>query len=112
IDNHEFLVRMEGFAIQGLKGTANNYKKTLSKRRAEIRSEILNQLRAVTGNEDAQMEWKHYWIKVVARYNVMIEGWPTTVPFKNLSTASSPLVELNVLLQRWQDGTTYWKQLT
>jgi hypothetical protein len=61
IDEHNFLARMEGFAIQGLKGelnvnkifpiyedlegTADNYKKTLSKRRAEIRAEILQQLR-------------------------------------------------------------------
>jgi hypothetical protein len=58
------------------------------------------------------MEWKNYWTKVVARYQVMIEGWPASIPFKNLSVASSPLADLNLLLQRWQDGMTHWKQLT
>ena len=66
----------------------------------------------ITGNNDAQMEWKYYWQKVVARYHVIIEGWPASIPFKNLSAASSPLAELNMLLLSWQDGTTYWKQLT
>ena len=67
---------------------------------------------AITGNREAQMEWKHYWVKVVARYHVVIEGWPNSIPFKNLSTASSPLTSLNTLLQSWQDGMTYWKKLT
>jgi hypothetical protein len=58
------------------------------------------------------MEWKHYWTKVVACYHVMIDGWPTTIPFKNLSVASSPLADISTLLQRWQEGKTYWKQLT
>lgn len=42
----------------------------------------------------------------------MIEGWPDSVPFKNLSEASSALPELKMLLERWEDGRTYWKQLT
>ena len=58
------------------------------------------------------MEWKCYWQKVVARYHVIIEGWPASIPFKNLSAASSPLAELNMLLRSWEDGTTRWKQLT
>ena len=58
------------------------------------------------------MEWKYYWTKVVARYHVMIDGWPATIPFKNLSIASSPLADVNTLLQRWQEGKIYWKQLT
>ena len=67
---------------------------------------------AITRNKDAQMEWKHYWVKVVARYNVVIEGWPDGIPFKNLSLASSPLPVLNNLLHSWQDGMTHWKKLT
>lgn len=58
------------------------------------------------------MEWKNYWVRVVARYQVIIEGWPSNIPFRNLSAASSPLADLESLLQMWQDGTTYWKQLT
>lgn len=66
----------------------------------------------ITGNKDAQMEWKYYWVKVVARYNVVIEGWPASVPFRNLSVASSPLKDLDLLLCRWRDGLTFWKNIT
>lgn len=29
-----------------------------------------------------RMEWKHYWRNIVRRYQVMIEGWPKTIPFR------------------------------
>lgn len=58
------------------------------------------------------MEWKHYGQKVVARHHVMIEGWPPSIPFKNLSAAASPLADLDTLFCGWQDGTIYWKLLT
>ena len=60
----------------------------------------------------AQMEWKNYLMRVVVQYQVIIEGWLTNIPFQNLSAASSPLADLELLLQKWQDGTTYWKQIT
>ena len=46
------------------------------------------------------------------QYWVIFEGWPSNIPFQNLSAVSSPLADLESLLQRWQDGTTYWKQIT
>ena len=45
-------------------------------------------------------------------YKVVIEGWPDSIPFKNLSDASSSLRELEMLLQRWHTGKTFWKELT
>ncbi|KAF8345221.1 hypothetical protein F5887DRAFT_834432, partial [Amanita rubescens] len=113
MDEHEFTAKMEAFALHGLKGSAAiNHKQAVSAKRSAIRNEINKQLRIITGDESAQMEWKHYWRKVVARHKVMIEGWPDSVPFKNLSEASSALPELKMLLGRWEDGRTYWKQLT
>ena len=58
------------------------------------------------------MEWKRYWSQVVRRYHVIIEGWPATVPFKNLSEMSVSLHEFEKLLQRWRQGETYWKEIT
>ncbi|KAF8344861.1 hypothetical protein F5887DRAFT_841822, partial [Amanita rubescens] len=113
VDEHEFIAKMEGFALQGLKGsTTSNYKQEISKKRTAIRTEIIEQLRNITGDESAQMEWKHYWRKVVAYHKVMIEGWPDNIPFKNLSEASSALPELKKLLEQWQDGRIHWKHLT
>ncbi|KAF8327672.1 hypothetical protein F5887DRAFT_827391, partial [Amanita rubescens] len=112
IDEHEFIAKMEGFALQALKGITSNYKQEVSTHRGAIRAEINNQLRIITGDENAQMEWKHYWRKVVARHKVMIKGWPDNIPFKNLSEASSALHELKSLLEQWQDGRICWKILT
>jgi len=41
-----------------------------------------------------------------------VEGWPTTIPFANLSSASSSLSQLELLLRKWEMGATYWKELT
>jgi hypothetical protein len=66
----------------------------------------------ITEDESVQMEWKHYWRKVVAHHKVAIEGWPDNIPFKNLSEASSALHKLKSLLEQWQDGRIHWKKLT
>jgi hypothetical protein len=58
------------------------------------------------------MEYKHYWCNVVMRYHVIIEGWPESIPFCNLSDTLSPLDSLEKLLWRWQNGRTFWKKLT
>jgi hypothetical protein len=58
------------------------------------------------------MEWKHYWHNIVKQYQVIIEGWPDSIPFQSLSDASNLLSDLEDLLRRWHCGTTYWKKLT
>ncbi|KAI6032449.1 hypothetical protein EDC04DRAFT_2605189 [Pisolithus marmoratus] len=40
------------------------------------------------------------------------DGWLETVPSANLSSASSSLLQLEGLLQKWEMGTTYWKVLS
>jgi hypothetical protein len=52
----------------------------------------------ITGDENAQMEWKHYWRNVVRRHQVVIEGWPDAIPFRNLSETSNSLANLETLL--------------
>jgi hypothetical protein len=42
----------------------------------------------------------------------MIEGWPSGIPFCNLSDASSSLSDLEGLLRDWRSGKIYWKQIT
>ena len=58
------------------------------------------------------MEYVDYHRKVVRRYQVVLEGWPQTLPFKAPSECSSSFSELKDLLQRLRDGNTYWKTLT
>jgi hypothetical protein len=41
----------------------------------------------------------------------MVEGWPDSVPFVNLSQASSALPELDRLFWSWKSGATCWKTL-
>ncbi|RDB19669.1 hypothetical protein Hypma_013284 [Hypsizygus marmoreus] len=111
-DTQDFLGKMEGFAVAGVKGAAKNHQQRVSALRGEIRQEINEKLRAVTGDPSARMEWKHYWRNVVKRYHVIIEDWPTTIPFRNLSEASSSLTELESLLRKWNCDKVYWKTLT
>ncbi|KAG1808793.1 hypothetical protein EV424DRAFT_1543310 [Suillus variegatus] len=42
----------------------------------------------------------------------MIDRWPENVLFANLSKISSALPELEMLLWKWELGTTCWKTLT
>lgn len=58
------------------------------------------------------MEWKHYWRNVVRRYQVIIEGWPSSVAFRNLSETSTSLSELELLLDGWRNGRVYWTELS
>ena len=75
-------------------------------------TQLIHLSETVTGDESARMEWKHYWRNVVKRYQVIIEGWPDNIPFRNLSDVSNSLSDLEDLLRRWRCGTTYWKKLT
>jgi len=65
-----------------------------------------------TSDNTACMEWKHYWRNVVKRYMVIIEGWPTNIPFHNISKASNSLTDLETLLRKWHCGKIYWREVT
>lgn len=57
------------------------------------------------------MEWAYYWCNVVQRYQVIIDGWPADIPFKNLSGLGS-IVALESLTRKWKVGNIHWKHLT
>ncbi|KAG1867507.1 hypothetical protein C8R48DRAFT_599185 [Suillus tomentosus] len=112
IDNQDLVSKMEGFAVQGMKGSAKNHQKRVSDKRAEIRDIINRKLQECTGDTGAKMQWAHYFRNVVQRYQVVVEGWPDQIPFTNLSQVSSVLPDLQMLCNRWDDGATYWKSLS
>ncbi|KAI6036211.1 hypothetical protein BKA83DRAFT_4042354 [Pisolithus microcarpus] len=112
IDTQDLVSKLEGFAVRGIKGAAENHQQRVSNVRAAIRNVINCQLRDVTGDPKAKMQWAQYFRNVVTRYQVVIEGWPETIPFANLSSASSSLAQLEVLLRKWELGATYWKALS
>ncbi|KAG1758475.1 hypothetical protein EDD22DRAFT_783882, partial [Suillus occidentalis] len=111
IDNQDLISKMEGFAIQGMKGTMKNHQKQCSKVHSEICHEIGKGLVEITKDEDAKMHWTHYFRNVIQCYQVIIEGWPTGIPFVNLSKVLSTLPELESLLQKWRAGTIRWRQV-
>lgn len=67
---------------------------------------------AITGDPEVRMQWKHYWRNVVRRHHVLIEGWPTKVPFKNLSETSSSITDLEDLLRSLRSGNIHWRELS
>ncbi|KAI6013403.1 hypothetical protein BKA83DRAFT_4063243 [Pisolithus microcarpus] len=111
IDNQDLVSKMEGFAVQGVKGAAANYQQHVSQVRGAIREIINAKLQEITGQPNAKMQWAHYFRNVVTRYLVSIEGWPDRIPFTNLSTISSALPDLEMLLRKWEAGSTFWKLL-
>ncbi|KAG2143101.1 hypothetical protein DEU56DRAFT_870617 [Suillus clintonianus] len=112
IDNQDLVSKMEGFAVQGMQGSAKNHKKRVSDKRSEIREIINRKLQEATGDPSAKMQWTHYFRNVVQRYQVIVEGWPENIPFANLSQASSALADLEMLWRKWDTNKTYWKALT
>ncbi|KAF8131401.1 hypothetical protein EV363DRAFT_1449797 [Boletus edulis] len=110
IDAHDLVSKMEGFAIQGIKGTAKNHQERVSQVRADIRHIMNRKLCEITG-EDASMQWAHYFRNIVFRYKVIIEAWPPSIPIVNLSKASSSLGQLETLLRKWEGGSTHWREL-
>ncbi|KAG1734233.1 uncharacterized protein EDB91DRAFT_1238445 [Suillus paluster] len=109
VDNQEFVTKMEGFALHGIRGAAKNHQQRCCNLRGEIRQLINNKLQQITKNPKATMQWVHYWRNVVSRYQVIVEGWPDEIPFDNLSKAASGITALENLKERWRSGETACK---
>ncbi|KAG2112532.1 uncharacterized protein F5147DRAFT_744449 [Suillus discolor] len=112
IDNQDLVSKMEGFAVQGMKGSAKNHQKHVSDKRAEIRDTINRKLQECTGEPGAKMQWVHYFRNIVQWYQVVVEGWPDKIPFTNLSQVLSALPDLQMLCNRWDQGMTFWRSLS
>ncbi|KAG1720619.1 uncharacterized protein EDB91DRAFT_1064769, partial [Suillus paluster] len=115
IDNQDLITKMEGFAVQGMRGAAKNHQQHVSEICSSICNIInrtLHNVGEITGDSNAKMQWAYYFWNVIQHYQVVIEGWPKNIPFANLSKVSSALPELEMLLRKWELGTTHWKVLT
>ncbi|KAG2741137.1 hypothetical protein P692DRAFT_201684588, partial [Suillus brevipes Sb2] len=112
IDEQDLVSKMEGFAVQGMQGSAKNHKQRVSNKRSEIREIINRKLQEVTSDPSAKMQWADYFRNVVQRYQVIVEGWPENIPFTNLSQSSSALQDLEMLFHRWDTGKIYWRTLS
>ncbi|KAG2336946.1 hypothetical protein BDR05DRAFT_978648 [Suillus weaverae] len=108
VDNQEFVTKMEGFALCGIRGATKNHQQCCCNLRSDICHLINNKL---CNNPKATMQWAHYWCNVVSRYQVVVEGWPDEIPFDNLSKAASGITALENLKERWRSGETGWCQL-
>ncbi|KAG1832264.1 hypothetical protein DFJ58DRAFT_736428 [Suillus subalutaceus] len=73
IDSQDLISKMEGFAVQGMKGAAKNHQKQCSAVRSAIRHEIGKRLVEITKDEDAKMHWTNYFRNVIQCYQVIIE---------------------------------------
>ncbi|KAG1813560.1 uncharacterized protein BJ212DRAFT_1300956 [Suillus subaureus] len=96
INNQDLVNKMEGFAIQGMKGSA--------KKPPEAEE--------CTGDPGTKMQWVHYFCNVIQWYQVVVEVLPDKIPFTNLSQVSSALPDLNMFCDRWDKGTMCWRSLS
>ncbi|KAG1723941.1 hypothetical protein EDB19DRAFT_1834401 [Suillus lakei] len=111
VDNQDLVGKMEGFAMSGICGAAQNHQKCCSNIRGSIRNLINEKLQNITGDPDAKMQWAHYWRNIVQRYLVVCIGWPDEIPFENLSKVSSSLADLEMLEWKWRSGEIHWRRL-
>ncbi|KAG1860769.1 hypothetical protein F4604DRAFT_1930089 [Suillus subluteus] len=111
VDNQDLISKMEGFAVQGMKGAAKNHQKRCSDVRAAIHHEIQKGLVAITKDKNMKMHWANYFRNVVQRYQVVIEGWPANIPFVNLSQASSALPDLEMICRKWESRAICWREI-
>ena len=58
------------------------------------------------------MQWAYYWSAVVRPYKVKLEGWPSDIPFGNLSDVATSLPTLEKLSRLLKKGQLHWKALT
>ncbi|KAG6370999.1 hypothetical protein JVT61DRAFT_10716 [Boletus reticuloceps] len=116
MDTLDFISKMEGFAVQGVRGAASNHRQRISNVRGSIRKLINEKLcdlpGEITGSAKAKMQWTAYFRNIVSHYRVVIEGWLSTVPLANLSEALSSLPQLEMLEHKWEMGLTHWKKLS
>ncbi|KAG2143282.1 hypothetical protein BD769DRAFT_1661719 [Suillus cothurnatus] len=95
IDNQDFVSKMEGFTIQGMKGAVKNHQERVSVVRADIHNIINDGLWKITGNPRANMQWTHY----------------SATLFNATNKVSSSLSELERLFDLWDKCIMCWKTL-
>ncbi|KAG2108907.1 uncharacterized protein F5147DRAFT_652503 [Suillus discolor] len=82
VNNQDLISKMEGFAVQGMKGAAKNHQKHCSDVHAAICHKIQKGL-----------------------------GWPANIPFINLSQASSALPDLEMICRKWESRAICWREI-
>ncbi|KAG2360211.1 hypothetical protein BDR07DRAFT_1378125 [Suillus spraguei] len=105
IDDQHLVSKMEGFAIQGM--CCPQLQGLLFGEICQIMP--IFALEEITKVPKAMMQWANYWHNIVQRYRVICEGWPTHIPFKNLSKASTSLPELQILHDMWKNKLISWR---
>ncbi|KAJ8584817.1 hypothetical protein M405DRAFT_844925 [Rhizopogon salebrosus TDB-379] len=68
IDSQEFISKMEGFAVQGMKGAAKNHQQRVSEICSAICDIINHQLQEITSDSHTKMQWVHYFRNVIQHY--------------------------------------------
>ncbi|KAG1864582.1 hypothetical protein C8R48DRAFT_601909, partial [Suillus tomentosus] len=108
---HEMPERIGGDVSALALCAANNHKKRCTNVRAALRKIINQKLVEITKDNSARMHWANYFHNVVQPYQVIVEGWPTNIPFINLSEVSSTLPDLDLLERKWRSGAVHWRHL-
>ncbi|KAL1738485.1 hypothetical protein HDZ31DRAFT_13383, partial [Schizophyllum fasciatum] len=57
------------------------------------------------------MQYKNYERKIELDHGVTLEGWPSTIDFKNPSEMSTSLPPLEQLLRGLKDGSIAWRKI-
>ncbi|KAG6835636.1 hypothetical protein H0H93_016289 [Arthromyces matolae] len=101
--------RLEAFMLSGVQGVKRNYIKDLAQKRSLISAIISTKLKETASTDVARMLYSNF-DNITEKYGLVIKNWPLP-KFQSPSEISSR-VELDMLLNAWQSGTTHFYKLS
>ncbi|EPQ49804.1 hypothetical protein GLOTRDRAFT_141658, partial [Gloeophyllum trabeum ATCC 11539] len=111
MDIGDIMSKLEGFALTGLQGAAQNHKERANATRGNVRESIVKKLSEATGITKPVMVWTNKY-ELSFKYKVALDGWPAHIPFGNLSSVVRSLPHYEELLRLCENDTIMFRRLS
>ncbi|THU85585.1 hypothetical protein K435DRAFT_618384, partial [Dendrothele bispora CBS 962.96] len=103
--------RMEGYMISGVEGLVRNHQQRLLQKKSELRNLVYKKLQECAGRSKIpRMYYVNFADKITRVHRIVVKNWPLE-KFINPSSLGS-MIEVELLLNAWNSGTTYFHKLT
>ncbi|THU76573.1 hypothetical protein K435DRAFT_870723 [Dendrothele bispora CBS 962.96] len=103
--------RMEGFMISGVEGLVRNHQQRLLKKKADLSALVLKKLQECAGRTKiSRMYYVNFADHITRIHGIVVKNW-LLKKFVNPSSLNNN-IELDLLLNAWNSGTTYFHKLT
>ncbi|KAL0567344.1 hypothetical protein V5O48_014656 [Marasmius crinis-equi] len=106
--------KVEAFAVAGCDATKifKSQKDQGEALKQNIVRLVQDGLDQTCGTENQLMQYERFDTTITMRYHVVVEGWPTGIPFQKPSAFGGALEPLFRLRNAWQTGETRFRKLS